>query len=298
MAGTQSSDFVFEPKVWQEHIRAYFDEKLVFGAIAAKDDSLKPDAGKGETVTFPFFKFIGDVEEPAEDESLSVDKLMDDSFSCTVKEVGKAVGVKKKAFKKSGASSDKIVSEIQRQLGIKHAKKVDEDLRTEMNTSGNYTSGYLATAAANTMKASTLLQALIVAFGDKHDETVAIYMHSLQFLDCMNDTTAGFMKADANDPFQGIGGFKGRLLNKPVIVVDTVPSAGTIDGKAAYHAFAHKMNPYGICTKQDMELERDYDILAREWVVTSNEWYGVKSFHAEVSADDKRTCRITTTTSL
>jgi hypothetical protein len=298
MSATQSGDFAFEPKVWGDHIRAYFDRKLVWGAMASIDDTLKPDVGAGETVNMPFFKKIGDVEEPAEDAGLVVDKLQDDSFSCTVKEVGKAVGIKKKAFKVSAARTERIISEIQSQMGRVHAEKVDKDLIAEQNGAGNYTSGYLATAAANTMNIRTMLRAMIVAFGDKHDDTVAVFMHSLQFLDLMTDTTAGFLNADASDPMNGIDGFKGRLLGKAIIVADTCPSAGTIDGKAAYHAFALKANPYGICVKQDMEVEKDYDILAREWVFTSNEWYGVKSFHAEVSADDKRACRITTTVSV
>lgn len=298
MSATQSGDFAFVPKVWADHIRAYFDQKLVFGAMASIDTTLRDDANAGETMSFPFFVKIGAVEEPAEDEGLSVDKLQDSSFTCTVKEVGKAVGIKKKAFKVSGAKQERIISEIQMQLARVHAEKVDADLVTEMNSSGNYTSGYLATAAANVMTIRTMLQALIVAFGDKSDDAVAVYMHSKQFYDLMADTTAGFLKADANDPMNGVDGFKGRLLGKAIIIADTVPASVDIDSESAFHAFAHKANPYGICLKQNMEMERDYDILAREWVFTSNEWYGVKSFHAEVSADDKRTARITTTVSL
>jgi hypothetical protein len=79
--------------------------------------------------------------------------------------------------------------------------------------------------------------------------------------------------------------------------VDTVPKETDISGKDAYSAFIHKMNPYGIIIKQDMEMESDYDILAREWVFTGNEWYGVKSFHGKVAALDKRTARLTTTVS-
>lgn len=294
MSATQSSDFVFTPKVWKDHIRAYFDKKLVFGAVAAKDDSLT--AAPGETVNFPYFKAIGAVEEPAEDEGLTVDKLQDDSFSCTVKEVGKAVGIKKKAFKKSAATKEKIIAEIQQQLARVHAEKVDADLVTEINTSGNYVQGFTATAAATDyMNVRTLLAAKIGGFGDKMDQSVAVQMHSLQFLDLMKDTTAGFLKADALDPFWGMGGFMGRVLGMAVFVSDQIPAGSTIDSKASKHAFIHKVNPYGIIMKQDMELESDYDILAREWVFTSNEWYGVKSFHAKVASNDYKTVRMTTT---
>jgi len=46
MAATVSTDFTFEPKVWKDHIRAYFDKKLVFGAIAMQDDTLKGAPGE------------------------------------------------------------------------------------------------------------------------------------------------------------------------------------------------------------------------------------------------------------
>lgn len=297
MSATVAADFAFEPKVWQDHVRAYFDRKLVYGAFALRDDTLRPDAGLGETVTFPFFKAIGAAEEPLESASLLVDNLEDDSFSCTVKEVGKAVGVKKKAFKKSGARTERIITEIQEQIARVMAEKVDGDLLAEFSAVGNYTQGYTAAAAADVLNIRNMNVGRITAFGDKSGDSVVLFMHSRQELDFLNDTTAGFLKADANDPMAMVSGFRGRILGMALVVVDTIPQGAVIDGKDSYHAFIHKMNPYGICIKQDMEMERDYDILKREWVATGNEWYGVKSFHGKVAALDKRTARLTTTVS-
>lgn len=295
MSATVAADFVFEPKVWQDHIRAYFDKKLVYGAIAMRDESLSEDAGKGMTVNFPYFKSIGAAEEPSESAGLQVDNLEDDSFSCTVKEVGKAVGIKKKAFKKSAAKSSTIVDEVQRQLGRVMAEKVDADILTEFATTGNYTQGYTATAAANVMNVRTLAEGKAVAFGDKGEDSIICFMHSLQFLDLLKDSTSGFLQANANDPMYGLEGFKGRLLGMAIVTVDSTPKGNDIDSKDAYHAFIHKMSPYGIIQKQNMEIESDYDLLQREWVFAANEWYGVKSFHGKVSALDKRTARLTTT---
>lgn len=261
------------------------------------DDTLKN--APGETINFPYFKAIGDAEEPDEDEGLSVDKLSDDSFSATVKEVGKAVGIKKKAFKKSAATSERIISEIQEQLGRVHAEKVDADLVTELNQVSSYEVGFQATVNTDLMTIRTLLQAKIAAFGDLHDDAVAVQMHSTQYLDLMKDSTAGFLQATANDPFQGINGYQGRLLGMAVFVSDQCPrQSPDIGGKQVRNAFIHKMNPYGIIMKQDMELENDYDVLAREWVFTSNEWYAVKSFHAKISADDKKSALVATCVSI
>lgn len=296
MPATKSSDFVFEPKVWKDHIAAYFDRKLVFGAIATRDDSLKSQPG--ETINFPYFKKIGDVEEPNEDDGLAVDKLSDDSFNATVKEVAKAVGIKRKAFKKSAATKEKIISEIQSQLATVNAEKVDKDLVTELGSATSYEQGYTATAAANVLSVKILNQAKVVGFGDKHTEAMAVQMHSLSYLEMMNDSTQGFLKADATDPMFGQAGYQGRLLGMAVFVSDSCPKHSVqIDGKDAYYTYIHKVNPYGIIMKQDMELESDYDLLQREWVFTSNQWYAVKSFHAKISDDDKKTVRLTTTVS-
>ena len=297
---TSSSDFAFVPKVWSDHIQAYFDRYLVYGAFALRNDDLKAE-GSGETVNFPYFKTIGDAEEPAEDEVLTVDSLSDDSFSATVFEVGKAVGFKKRAFKKSAASADRIMAEAQRQIARVHAEKLDKKLLAEMENGGAgtaYAQGYTGTAAADVMNIRNLNTGKIRGFGDKHKQAVVCFMHSLQFLDLMNDSTAGFLKADANDPMSMVDGFEGRLLGMAIVTVDTVTKVADIDGKDAYRSLICKENAYGIMTKQEMEMDSDKDILSREIIVTGNEWYAVKNFHAKVSTLDKKITAVTTTLSV
>ena len=294
---TKSTDLLFEPKVWSDHILAYFDQKLVYGAFALRNDDLNEE-GTGETVNFPYYKAIGAAEEPGEDDDLTVDKLSDDSFSATVFEVGKAVGIKKKAFKKTGDSKQGLLDEGQRQIARVHAEKVDNKLKDEMNLASSYKLGFQAAGAGDTMTIQRLLQAKIVAFGDKHNEAEVCFMHSFQFLDMMNDSTAGFMKADANDPLMGIKGFEGRLLGMAIVVVDTVAKLADIGGKDAYRATFHKANSYGIMTKQEMEFDDDKDILAREILVTGNQWYAVKSFHGKINPLDRKAGACETTLSI
>lgn len=272
MAATVSTDFVFDPKVWKDHVDAFFRDKLVFGAIAVIDDTLK--AAPGETINYPFFKTIGAAEEPTETASLAVDNLSDDSFQATVKEIGKAVGVKKKAFKVSAARTERIIEEITSQIGRVHAEKVDNDLNTEMNL---VASGNPITATISGKNVRSINEIKVKGFGDLHTDAVALQIHSLDMLDVMNDTAQGFLKADATDPMFGRPGFTGRLLGMAVFEVDKVTS-GIIH--------IHKANPYGVIVKQDLEMESDYDVLAREWVFTGNQWFAVKSFHGKVAAND------------
>jgi N4-gp56 family major capsid protein len=292
MSATTSADFNFTPKVWKDHIMAYFRRRLVAGAFALQDDTLKSEPGT--VVNFPYFKKIGDAQEPAEDEGLEVDKLSDDAFSVTVKEVSKAVGVKKKAFKTSAARSEEIISEVQRQIGRVMAEKIDKDLITEFSTASNYTDGYVGATAADKLTVPNLNTGRITAFGDLFKDATVCFMHSLQFLSLMNASPAGFLQANALDPMFLVEGFQGRLLGMALVVTDNMPSGLLGDSSTGYTAWIHKENAYGFMIKQEMEVESDYDILHREWVFTGDEWYGVKSFHAKVSAQDLKTARLVT----
>jgi len=293
---TQSSDFAFAPKVWQDHIMAYFDRKLVYGAFALRDDSLT--AAPGLTQNFPYFKKIGGAQKPAEDEGLAVDNLSDDSFSVTCVEVSKAVGVSKKAFKVSAARTDRVIQEVQEQIGRVMAEQVDADLLTALSASS--TTGYLS-AAGNSygvMNIRNLSQGKLVAFGDKHKDAVVCFMHSMQYLDLMIDSTAGFLQANALDPMFMVEGFEGRFAGLAIVTVDTVPmnTSGQINSKNAYDSFIAKQNAYGFMVKQEMEMESDYDILHRQWVFAGDQWYGCRSFDKTIGTDFKKVALLRTVT--
>ncbi len=292
MAATMSSDWAFEPVVWQDHIMAYFNKKLAMGAFALRDDTLM--GSPGTTVNYPYFKAIGDAQSPAEDEGLEVDNLSDDSFQCAVAEIGKAVGAKDKALKTSAASQERVFSEVQRQIARVLAEKVDADIITELNSSGNYQTGFTGTSNTNDAHAFNVRnfnKMLVTAFGDRSDESKVVFIHSQNELSLLNDSTAGFLQANALDPMFGVPGFRGRLLGNAVVVTDQLPDGGTVDSRGSNYVFACKESAYGIIMKQDLNPEQDRDILAREWVWTATMWYGVKSFNAKVAANDYKVAR-------
>lgn len=287
MGATNSSDVKFVPKVWSDHITAYFDRKMGIGQLALVDKTLT--AQPGETANFPYFKKIGEAQEPLESEGLEVEPLTDDSFSVTVKEIGKAVGWKKKALRMSAVSEGKQESEAQTQIGNVMAEKVDKDIISTINAPGASSPGYVATLATETATIVRLMKSKVMGFGDKMDQAVACAMHSLDFLGMFTDSTAGFLKADATDPLFGAPGFQGRLLGMAIFTLDTMPEVvGGIAGKKAYQHFIFKANPFGIYMAEEMLVEKDRDILHRENVVAATMWYGTLSLHSKVSSDDKR----------
>ena len=309
MGATRSTDWGFEPKVWSDHTSAYFDQKLVYGAFAVRNDSLKK-GGTGLTVNFPFYNAISAAEDIEEDESLTVDNLTDDSFATSVFETGKAVGIKAKAFKATADDSDaKLITEAQTQMGRVMAEKVDMKLNNEITSyngngvfngtgeiglnEGDYDNlliGFKSAddAATQRMNVRNLLSAKYRVFGDKQGEAAVCFMHPMQFLDFLTDPTSGFLKADANDPLSMINGYEGKIGNMAIITVESCKVAGQISGKNAYLAHFHKMNSFGIISKADIDFDNDKDILAREILISCTNWYGVKSFDRKVDNKDNK----------
>jgi hypothetical protein len=289
MPAMQSTDNAFSPKVWQDHIHAYFDRKLVMGALALVDRTLT--AQPGEVVNFPYFKAIGAVETPAQDEGLSVDRLQDDSFSVTIREVGKAVGWKDRA-KRTSSQPGAIEGEAQSQIARVYAEKVDSDLVTVMD--GSNVAGFVDTVGTGLMNIRNLMKSKITAFGDKSEQAKVCIMHSSDYLNLMTDSTSGFLQANANSPYAMINGYMGMVLNMALIVVDTLPKnpgGSQINSKDVYGHYFLKENPFGIYIGEDLQVEKGRDILAREDVISSTMWYGTLSLHAKINSLDKRVAR-------
>lgn len=315
MAATVAADFNFEPKVWSRHSAAYRDDLLVLGAWAVRNNTLKGE-GTGVRVNFPYYGKIGPVETPAEDQSLTTDNLTDNSFATDVREAAKQVGITDSALMHTADSKAGAVNEMLRQLGRVHAEHLDNQLLAEISSYDgdssstydldteefqnheigddeskfdNLTIGFKSAGANDTTTARTFLKAKTLAFGDKSKDTAVCFMHPLQLLDLMEDTTAGFLKADANDPYSYLQGFTGRLFGAVIVESEKVPKLSVqIGNKDAYLAHFHKINAYGIIEKAEIKIEADRDISARKAIWASSQWYGVKSFDRKISRLDNK----------
>ena len=167
---------------------------------------------------------------------------------------------------------------------------------TDESKYDNMVIGFKSGAATDTMSPELLLRAKTQAFGDKNNQAVVCFMHSLQLLDLMSSTPSGFLKADANDPYSYLDGFKGRLFGMAIVEIDSTPKLpGQIGGKDQFLAHFHKMNAYGIMEKAEMRFEGDRDILARKQLWSVTEWYGVKSFDRKINPLDNKSGGIITT---
>lgn len=290
---TTAADIKVKQDVMNEHLDAFFNEKLGLISLGARNNEL---VGKpGETISFPYFKLIGDAEDLEEDEAMSVDKLTDDEFKVTIKETGKAVGFTDKSLRVSVAGQspeavrERVEKEALRQMALKFAKKVDDDLINDvLKVATNYHQGFTAAAATDVFNIGNLLTQKITSFGDKQDEAVAHLMHSLHLLTLLKDNTAGFLKADATHPFYGANGYQGLLLGQAIFVNDKVPQLANVDGKKAFAAYTFKADPFGLIHAKDFQPEQDRDILSRQNIIAGTMWYGLTGLHGKISVDDRR----------
>lgn len=281
MAQTISTD-MYRPDVWEDIAQAEFNGKTkVAGSPAVLvDDTL---AGQpGETVEFPKWMALTDLDDLSEGTAMTPEKLSQSSSKATIKEAGKAVEITDKAkLTGIGNAQDEAI----RQFGELAARKVDGDLITvaTATVSGGitYADGSTATDSAPlnfTVTGSTDLtlgwSALVDAMGEagddfEPDEWSGLYIRSEQQGQLMKDDA--FIHASevsAGGPGSVVGrGFFGQIGGLPVYVTNRL---------TANTATILKRNSLGLMYKRRPVVEQDRDILARSTVVTTNLHYAVK----------------------
>ena len=308
---TLPADFKFEPKVWSDHIKAFFDHALKLGAYAVKDDTLENNARSGMTINFPFFKSIGPAETPKPNVSLIPDAISDDSFQCSVFEAGKAVAATTAAELSSAATKTDISAEIMRQMARVMAEKVDDLLNDEIHSYNRKAKGVIgadrtkydnmimttvATQAGDTMEPAKILQAKLLGFGERSEDAKVVFMHPAVFLDLQSHKESGFLKADANSPYNMISGAVGKMFNMDIVLSERCKKLpDQIGGKDAYVTHIHKANSFGIIQKQSVLVKHDEDILARTKLFASTQWFGVKSFDRKNHVKDNKAAGLITT---
>lgn len=278
MATTLSSD-LFTPEVWADLAFEQFTGKAVVAQYALQDDSL---AGQpGETVNFPKWMTLSEMDDVAETDVLVPEKLGQSNSQATIKEAAKAVEISDKAkLVGVGNAQDEAI----RQFGVLAARKVDADLiaAAQASIAGGvtYADGTAATASAPlgyTTTAGSGVDALpyaqIVAgvgqFGDEFEpeDFAGLFVNAATWGKLMVDEQ--FISANqlATGNQVVTRGQVGSILGVPVIVSNRIASGKSL---------LVKRNALGVMWKRRPLVEQDRDILARTTVVATNMHYAVK----------------------
>ncbi|RLV56055.1 N4-gp56 family major capsid protein [Aeromicrobium phragmitis] len=280
MATTLRAD-LWAPEVWADMAAAEFTGKAIVATSTAvlTDDTLVGQPG--ETINFPKWMELSEMQDVAETDVLVPEKLTQKASAATIKEAGKAVEISDKASLVGlGNPQDEAV----RQFGVLAARKVDADLITAAQVTVadgvKYADGSAATASAPLTHTITNADGAITwdgivdgleKFGDDFEpsEFSGLYIRAEQRSQIMKDDA--FIKASEVSA-GGAGsmlrrGFIGEIAGLPVYVTNRLGS-----GKA----LVLKQNSLGLFYKRRPIVEQDRDILSRTTVVTTNLHYATK----------------------
>jgi len=275
MTTTMSTD-LYRPEVWADLAQAKFKQKAIVSTSSAvlTDDRL---AGQpGDTIDFPKWGQLSEMEDIDENKSLVPEKLTQSNSKAVIKEAGKAAEWSDRA-KLTGIGN--VQDEAIRQFGILSARKVDKDLiaaATQVITGGiSYADGTTSTDSkpfsitltggvtwANLVKATLL-------FGDDYDpaEFAGMFINSAAAEVMLNDEK--FIQAG-----QTSGG--NTVIQSGMLGTRNGLNFYLTDRLAANKALLLKQNSLGLFYKRRPIVEQDRDILDRKTVVTTNLHYAVK----------------------
>jgi N4-gp56 family major capsid protein len=281
MTQTLSTD-MFRPEVWEDIAQAEFAGQVVVAGSAAvvQNDTLVGQPG--DTVEFPKWMELSDLDNLSEGTAMTPVKLTQKSSKTTIKEAGKAVEITDKA-RLTGIGD--VQAEAIRQFGVLAARKVDGDLITAASATVvggvTYADGTTATdsaplnynitgSATLTLSWEAIADAIALAEDDyEPSEWAGLFIRAEQRTQLWKDDD--FIRAsETSAGGQGsvVGrGYLGDIAGLPVFVTNRL---------ASNKAVILKKNSLGLLYKRRPIVEQDRDILARSTLVTTNLHYATK----------------------
>ncbi|WP_408895936.1 N4-gp56 family major capsid protein [Nocardioides sp. R1-1] len=280
MTQTTSAN-VFVPEVYEDTAQAAFTGAVRVAGSAAVVESPTLEGSPGDTVTFPKWGLIGELDELSETVALVPAPMSTSSATATIKEVGKAVEITDKARLVSLGDPE---AEAARQFGIMNARKVDADLiacaqADETAQGGGLPLSHNASAGQTTLSWDRIVDA-IAKFGDEWapEDFAGIYINSAQQADLMRD--ANFISADKL-------GSTGTAIARGQIGAVAGVAVFVTDRVAAKKVLIIKRGALGLLHKKRPSAEKGRDQLARTDVISTTAHYAVKRLN------DKGVCVLT-----
>ena len=118
---------LINPEVMADMIEAIVEAKIAVSPYAKVDKTL--EGNEGNTITIPRYGYIGDAVEVGEGEEIPMSELTSSSVQYTVKKSGKGIPITDEA---ALAAHGDPIGEINKQLGVAIAQKMDNDVLAEL----------------------------------------------------------------------------------------------------------------------------------------------------------------------
>lgn len=247
------------PEVFESLIRDKFSGTPVMMQFAIVSDALKNTPG--ETIKFPKYALLGDLEKMTDEEKeLALKNLTQTTQSVTIEHYGKAVEISDMALE-TGIGDP--IDETGRQFAEIFARKIDEKLVDVAKTTA-----LSVTAKKNEITAANVLDALS-KYGDKAgvEDIQALVVHS--------KFRANFYKMPefvsiTNSNVQNHNGIQrgqyiGDIFGIPVIISDRVGD----------YSLLLKKNSLSVIYKRDFNIEFDRNIRKKSTVIAADIMFAV-----------------------
>ena len=287
------------PEVMADMISAELPNKIKFAPLANVDSTLVGQPG--DTITIPFFKYIGDAIDLQEGIAMGTVVLETDTETATIKEAGKAVEITDNAVL-SGYGDP--VGEANNQIIMAINAKVDKDCIAALETASLEHDGSSAVISYDTIVNA------VDKFQEEDDEPKILFIHSLQ---------KGTLRKDddfiANVPNAYMTGVIGEIAGCQVVAsnnikttnVYTITTDVAVNSAKTYYTRTGSKEPYtytavaapdvadiatyyevtnvyynnfivkpgalAIYLKKRANVESDRDILKRTTVIAASEHY-------------------------
>jgi len=272
---TTAADLI-QPEVWGPAVMKTVLGKSVLAPFIETSNEL--EGNPGDEVHFPKFGYIGDAEDIAEDEDITLSDLSMTDSVARIKEIAKGGEITDRAVL---TSIGRPLDQLRNQLGISIGRKMDTDIRKAAEEVTAATADYEASSpllvpAADSKLTWSRVTDGIALLGDEWDPAAfaAFVIHSKQHVDLLNDPNfVGIDKFGSDSVI--LRGQVGRIATVPVIVSDratVTDNAGTPN----YNALLLKQGAISLLYKRRPLVESDRDILGRKTIVTVTAHYALK----------------------
>lgn len=244
-----------------EVMGALIDKKLVdamkFAPLAVVDNTL---VGRpGDTVTLPYYNYIGDAETLPEGSTLSLTTLSASTVSATVAKVAKGVGLTDEAIL-SGYGDP--VGQAAEQIVLAIASETDNAMLNVLASIGSEMT--YTTSASTAAPADTDIADALELFGEDIDgEKVAIVPPAVYT--AMRKNINSWIPASELAANVAIKGVVGEYQGCQIMVSNKLKNSGNI--------YIVKPGALRIFLKRDTLVEADRDILTFTNVITASKHY-------------------------
>lgn len=250
--GTYLSD-LFDPQVIADLIDSKLTDNIVFAPLAMVDNTLTGRAG--DTVTLPFYSFIGPASTVSEGYDIPLAKLAQTTSSVTVVKYGKAIQLTDEAVL-SGYGDP--LGEGTRQIAAAIADAIDTALLGALAANSASAQNY-QTSGSSVPLAPYDIPLALAKFGEDYDGTKVLLVTPDFYAKLLESDwiPASEIAADVK-----IRGAIGMAYGCQVIVTNRLKASGNL--------YIVKPGALALFMKRDTMIETDRDILNQSTVVAGS----------------------------